>query len=166
MVAKVPQASVTLTLDGWKRRFLDGMGAPSTPEATPLSSWTADPRFAVRFYSGRAVYSRDVHLPDTFSGRRSWLDLGRVGEMARVRVNGNDLGVVWTSPYRVEISRALRVGRNSIEIEVANYWRNRIVGDRQPGAKPQTMAPITPFDAATPLRDSGLLGPVTLLLSQ
>ena len=90
------------------------------------------------------------------------LDLGEVGEMARVRINGHDLGVVWWSPARIGIAGALRSGENTVEIEVANYWRNRLVGDRQPGATQHTFAPIAPYDETTTLRLSGLIGPVTL----
>lgn len=166
--AKAPSALVPgtslLTLDGpWQVKFPKGMGAPAETIFSSLSSWTEHEDPAIRYYSGRAVYRTTFEINDDVTSD-AMLDLGEVGEMARVRINDNDLGVVWWSPARIEIGKVLSRGENTIEIEVANYWRNRLVGDRQPGATPYTFAPITPYDATTTLRPSGLIGPVKLIL--
>ena len=60
-----------------------------------------------------------------------YIDLGEVNNMARVRVNGKDMGVVWSAPFRVKITSALVVGKNNIDIEVVNLWPNRLIGDEQ-----------------------------------
>ena len=68
----------------------------------------------------------------------------------------------WKPPYAVDVTEALKPGRNTLSVRVVNFWANRMIGDQQPGAKPLTFAPIQPFKASDPLMTSGLLGPVTL----
>ena len=159
--ARVPTETLA-SIDGpWDVSFLDGRGAPAHAGFDTLASWTdhADP--AIKYYSGRATYRTEFSLADAPPAQVS-LDLGSVGEMARVRINGHDFETVWWSPTRLDVSGALKQGGNTIEIEVANYWHNRLVGDRQNGAVNYTFAPIKPYDANTPLRPSGLIGPVRL----
>ncbi|AHE55710.1 glycosyl hydrolase [Sphingomonas sanxanigenens] len=149
-----------VALDGpWSLSFLDGMGAPPTATFDSLHSLTESEDPAIRYYSGRVSY-RQTFRVRAMPRIHAWLDLGAVGDMARVIVNGQDLGVTWTQPARVDIAGALKRGENSIEIITANYFQNRLIGDRQPGAKPQTFAPITVYAAGDKLRPSGLIGPV------
>lgn len=150
--------------DGWSVAFHDGQGVSAGKRPFDLASWSDSEDFAVRHYSGRATYSRrlDLTATDLSQGDRIELDLGRVAEIARVRVNGRDLGVVWTAPYRRDVTDALRPGRNEIEIDVTNYWSNRMIGDLQPGAQPYTFSSLQPFEPTSPLRPSGLLGPVVI----
>jgi hypothetical protein len=158
--------AVLARLDGdWRVEFLDGQGTPAVATLRPGVSWTDDADPAIRHYSGRAKYSRtvDVHRSWIAENRRVELDLGTVAEIARVRVNGRDFGAWWTAPFARDITSALRPGRNEIEIVVTNYWVNRLIGDEQPGAAPVTFAPIKPYTKESPLRPSGLLGPVRLL---
>jgi hypothetical protein len=110
--------------------------------------------------------------------------------MARVSVNGRELGVVWTPPLRVDVTNALRAGANLLEIEVANRWRNRLVGDerlgpeaeyatggnllrwpdwisgagRRPATGRTTFATWKHFSADSPLLPSGIVGPVRILV--
>ena len=117
-------------------------GAPrgTTPEHLTfdrLVSWPDHPNAAVRDYSGTATYEQTVELPASFlaGGRRIELDLGRVEVMAEVRVNGRNLGVVWKSPYRIDVTDALRTGKNKISISVVSTWINRMIADdRLPSA--------------------------------
>jgi len=148
----------------WQVAF-EGQGAPARTRFAGLTSWTDNADAAIRYYSGRAVYSRtfDIGAEHVADGRRVELDLGQFAEMARVIVNGRDLGFVWTEPHRLDVTDALKPGQNTVEIVVTNYWLNRMVGDAQPGAQVQTFATIRPFTAGTPLRPSGLLGPVRLI---
>jgi hypothetical protein len=143
--------------------FLDGMGAPARTRL-PAMSWTESDLPAVRYYSGRARYSREFVVPRNWLGKnRVELDLGEVGEMARVSVNGQDQGLWWIAPFRRDITDALRPGANRLEIIVTNYWANRLIGDEQPGATRTTFTPIRPYQADAPLRPSGLSGPVRLI---
>jgi hypothetical protein len=154
------------TLEGpWEAEFLDGLGAPARLQLPASASWTENADPAIRYYSGRAKYTRTISVPDTWraQGRRIELDLGEVGDLARVRINERDLGVLWNAPFRRDITDALRAGDNKMEIIVTNYWANRLIGDEQPGATRFTFAPIRPYTASSPLRRSGLLGPVRLM---
>ena len=94
------------------------------------------------------------------------LDLGKVYDLARVRLNGVDLGVVWKEPFVVDVTGALQEGVNNLEIEVTNTWHNRIIGDLQPGAEQITYTTHKFYDAASPLRESGLAGPVRLIIQK
>ena len=84
--------------------------------------------------------------------------------MARVKLNGHDVGGVWTSPYRVDVTRWLKRGRNRLEVEVVNCWHNRIIGDLAlPRSQRITHQSVTALKTDTPLQPSGLMGPVKLL---
>ena len=79
-------------------------------------------------FAGVGTYATELEI-DAVDGRTAVLDLGDVGDLARVRVNGTDCGVAWTAPWRVDVSGALRPGRNRIEIDVANSWMNRLIAE-------------------------------------
>lgn len=146
----------------WRVTFQPGRGVSGRLTFDRLTSWTDQADFDVRHFSGVATYATTFQAPAVRSGRLL-LDLGEVGEMGRVHVNGRALGVVWTSPFRLDITDAVRPGENRLEIEVANFWHNRLVGDLQPGVKPVGFTTVSYYAAETPLRPSGLLGPVTLM---
>ena len=126
-----------------------------------LEDWINRPEEAVRYFSGTAVYRRTVTVPPQPSGRPLYLDLGAVKETARVRLNGQDLGVVWCHPWRVEITPALRTGANALEIEVVNLWPNRVVGDSKLPAEQRRTRTNNSFDQS--ILSSGLLGPVRVM---
>jgi hypothetical protein len=157
------QSSELATLEGpWDVRFIDGQDAPRNVRLA--GAWTDHENPAMRHYSGRAAYTGNIAVRgEWLRDQRIELDLGDVRELARVLVNGVDQGVWWTAPFRRDITDALRAGDNRLEIIVTNYWANRLIGDEQPGATRFTFAPIRPYSADSPLRPSGLLGPVRLL---
>ena len=96
-------------------------------------------------------------------GTRLWLDLGDVKNLAEVTVNGKALGIVWKTPFRVDVTSALKPGANTLEIKVTNLWVNRLIGDQQPGvAKKYTYTTQQFYQADSPLLPSGLLGPVVI----
>ena len=84
--------------------------------------------------------------------------------MAKVRVNGEYAGGAWTHPYRVDITPMLKEGENTLEVEVVNNWRNRLIGDAAlPESERLTWTNFQVVNAAEPLQASGLLGPVRIL---
>ena len=93
-----------------------------------------------------------------------YIDLGKVMVMARVKINGQEVGGVWTAPYRLNISQAVRKGNNELEIEVVNNWRNRIIGEKNlPESERFTFQTASYLNKDSELQSSGLLGPVQIL---
>ena len=92
------------------------------------------------------------------------LDLGTVKNLAQVRLNGSELGVLWKPPFRIPITRAAHAGRNELEVRITNLWVNRLIGDQQrPVSERVTWTTFTPYSGQTPLLPSGLLGPVKVV---
>lgn len=160
-----PTPAPLLELAGpWTVAFQPGRGAPAKTELAKLGSLSdhADP--GVKYFSGEATYATSFTLPKGLRPHAPlWLDLGKVGDVAEVRVNGRPAGNLWKAPYRAEIGDLVRPGRNRLEVKVANLWVNRLVGDRQPGADPIAFTAGKTYTAKAPLRASGLIGPVRLL---
>ena len=154
----------------WKVSFERGKGAPETADFQRLVSWTKMPLSAsddgIKYFSGTATYSKTIDVPadDLAHGAHLWLDLGDVRELADVKVNDVDLGILWKTPYKVDVTGAIKPGENRVEIKVTNLWVNRMIGDQQPWAmKKYAFADFTPYKADSPLLPSGLLGPVRLI---
>ena len=114
----------------WDVSFDPEWGGPEHVVFDELQDWTEREERGIKYYSGIATYRKTFDMPPV-SADRVYLDLGTVNDMARVRLNGKTLGVVWCAPWRVDISDALRHGENVLEIDVANRWANRLYGDRQ-----------------------------------
>ncbi|WP_255413299.1 glycosyl hydrolase [Brevundimonas sp. MYb33] len=163
--APAPVTTPLLTIAGpWEAQFQAGRGAPDRLAMERLSDLSTSKDAGVRYFSGTATYRTTFNLTDAPSPLS--LDLGAIGDVAQVLVNGRDLGVVWKPPYRVPLSDAVRAGENSLEIRVANLWVNRLIGDAQAGAEKIAFTTAPTYDAAAPLRPSGLLGPVQILRSE
>jgi hypothetical protein len=165
-----PSYTVMRELSGpWMVRFDPEWGGPASAEFAELVSWTKRPEDGVQHYSGTATYVKtfavsDADLPS--GGGRIHLDLGTVCNLAEVRLNGKGLGVLWAKPFRVDVTDALKAGDNELEIDVVNFWPNRVIGDAGlPPEQRRTRTNIRKLTKDTPLMDSGLLGPVTLQLS-
>lgn len=155
----------SIQLNGpWTVRFRPEWGGPESATFESLTSWTTRPEEGIRCYSGVATYTKEVAWPTPLApGAELWLDLGDVRELAEVRVNGQSCGVVWTPPFRVNISRAVKPGTNQCEIDVVNFWPNRIIGDASlPAELRRTRTNVRKLVAGTPLMESGLLGPVSI----
>ena len=153
------------TVEGpWKVAFEPGRGAPESITLDSLISWSDSTDAGVKYFSGAGTYSKTVRAsPEWFKkGTKLWINLGEVKNLAEVTVNGKSLGIVWHTPYRVDVTSALKPGANEVRIKVINAWVNRLIGDQQPGATKYTFADVTPYRANSPLLSSGLLGPVQI----
>ena len=149
---------------GWSVRFDPKWGGPEAVQFEQLISWPKRPEAGIKYYSGKATYRKTFDLPEgiTNGGRRLLLNLGVVKNVAEVRLNGRNLGVVWTEPFSVDITDAAKPAGNELEIDVINLWPNRLIGNAAlPAGQRLTRTNIT-MDAKAPLLDSGLLGPVTI----
>ena len=151
----------------WTVRFPSHTGAPIEVNWEALSSWPDSEVAAIKYYSGVADYTTRFEVPARMpnTGTRVEIDLGRLAGVARVHVNGTDLGVVWKPPYSVDVTDALIAGVNTLRCEVANTWHNRLVGDAS--VVESERATVTnirgPFGEETPLVEAGILGPVRIL---
>lgn len=151
----------------WMVRFDTNWAGPAEVQFDSLVSWTDRVEPGIKYFSGTAVYEKSLDLPESAvrsSGARLMLDLGDVRELAEVKVNGKSCGIVWTPPFRVDISSAVKPGANKLEVEVVNFWPNRITGDAAlPKEARLTQTNIRRLTAETKLMESGLLGPVHLM---
>jgi hypothetical protein len=177
-------------LDGaWQLSFDPKWGGPKSVVFDKLTDWSTNVDKGIKYYSGIAVYKKLFDAPANFSEfktdlKQSWLlNLGEVKNMARVKLNGKEVGVVWTAPWQLDISEALKARDNVLEIEVANLWPNRLIGDEflpddgiQNGQWPEWLLKGQPrpgkrfsfttfkhYSKDSPLFKSGLLGPVKII---
>lgn len=165
-IAQTVETPVATVTAPWSVTFEPGRGAPAKTTMTVLQplDTSADP--GIRYFSGVATYSSAFDLGRASVGKSLSLDLGTVGDVAEVRINGQSVGTLWHVPYRVDIGRAVRAGRNTIEVRVANLWVNRLIGDAQPNAQKVTFTTLPTYRADAPLRTSGLVGPVVLSIGR
>ncbi len=151
----------------WTVHFDPKWGGPETAKFDSLVSWTTRIEPGIKFYSGTATYEKTFDAPSSkpkVKNSKLFLDLGDVRELAEVRVNGKSCGILWCPPWRVDVTDALQPGENKLEIEVVNFWPNRLIGDAAlPKEQRLTQTNIRELKANTPLPDSGLFGPVKLL---
>jgi len=190
----------------WNVSFDPDWGGPDSVVFEELTDWTQHSNLGIKYYSGTAVYKQTFDLPegvlsDTFlnnlqksaertneqqpelsSENRYYLDLGALKNMARINLNGKNIGTLWTTPWRLDITDALKPKGNILEIEVVNLWPNRLIGDEQlpedgiqNGRWPEwilgnqkrtsgryTFTTHRHYDKNSPLLKSGLLGPVLI----
>lgn len=153
------------TLDRpWTVSFDPEWGGPRKAVFNTLQDWSEHPSDSIRYYSGTAVYTTQFEFHP--GEGRYFLDLGEVNNMARVSVNGHDLGIVWTSPWEVELTGALKEGANELTVEVTNLWVNRLIGDERNPEQRYTYTTFRHYDANSPLLPSGLSGPVRILTAE
>jgi len=163
-----PMRSALSAVPGpWKVAFDPKWGGPAEVEFATLDDWAQRPEPGIRNYSGTAVYRTTFDAPNAATlppGRQAVISLGDVKAMAAVKLNGQDLGVAWCSPWRVSVPAGLlRASGNELEIKVANLWINRLIGDAALSEKDRkTSTSLNPFKPGTPLQPSGLLGPVII----
>jgi hypothetical protein len=169
----------------WEVAFDPEWGGPAKFLFEELEYWSKRPEEDIRYYSGAATYRKAFDIPEGVHGNL-YIELGTVKNVAQVRLNGRDLGVVWTSPWRVPIDGVAHEKGNELEIEVVNLWPNKLIGDgRLPKENRQTVTNVRTYEPTLPkdfdhrgcpiceerrktgmppeLLPSGLLGPVRIL---
>lgn len=152
------------TLEGsWTVRFNTELDAPVKAEFDSLTDWSVHENINIKYYGGTATYFKTFEFTDDINKTVS-VNLGRVEKLATVRINGINMGTLWCYPYQVNISKALKKGKNTIEVDVTNPWWNRIVGDLQDGVTKKHTWMTFPFEWAkqAPLQPAGLFGPVVI----
>jgi hypothetical protein len=135
-----------------------------------LMDWSRHPEEGVKSYSGVATYEAVFDVSGSSDGGRVFVDVGEVKEMARVSLNGRDLGVVWCPPWRVKIPAGLLRGKgNEIRIAVANTWHNRLAADHAlPNGERLARVGhgLSQVAAQEGIQPAGLLGPVRVLVER
>lgn len=126
-----PKPQTIATLAGpWTVSFDKSQRGPQDPVVfQSLYDWSTSKEDAIRYYSGTAVYRTEFTLKDIVPNSPLFINLNEVAVMAKVKVNGQYIGGVWTPPYRLNISEVIKQGTNKVEIEVVNTWVNRLIGD-------------------------------------
>ena len=158
--------STLLTIDSpWQVSFQEQRGAPASAQFDKLIDLSDSEVDGIKYFSGVATYSNSFELTeDQLSAEQLLLDLGKVGVMAEVTINGKDLGVYWKAPYRLDIKEALQVGKNNIEVKVTNLWINRLIGDSRPDVtEPVTWSQYKMYKPTSQMSPSGLMGPVKIV---
>jgi hypothetical protein len=149
----------------WDISFAPGLGAPASTRMDSLIDWAKAKDPGIRYHSGKAVYNKELELPGSlFSDDcQIILDLGNVGNIAGVKVNGKTFGNFWNFPMEINVTGAVRRGKNDLEITVTNTWHNRLMGDIKYPEQARTWL-VTELFYKNPdwLVPSGLMGPVQL----
>jgi hypothetical protein len=158
---RVPRS---IPLDGhWTLTFPAGWGAPETLRVDKLASWTELPLPAeAQAFSGTATYTTEFDLDPLAAGMKAELDLGRVEAIASVRLNNEAVGTLWTAPYRLDITRLVKSGANTLSVSVTNTWFNRLAYDAGLPESQRKTWTIKGPSKGTALKPTGLLGPVTI----
>ena len=167
---KAAPAPVALSAP-WNLTFLHGgPDLPPPQSLLALRSWTDATDPAAQTFAGTARYETEFTLPPDAKAADWLLDLGDVRETARVFVNGKEVDLLWSLPFRTRIGAVLKPGKNTLAVEVTNLAANRIRDLDRRKIEWKKFHEINfvniaykPFDASGwPLQPSGLLGPVTL----
>ena len=173
---KISNSIKVQPLDGaWELFFKEGQGAPSRVIFPELISWTEHENQAIRYFSGIVKYVKTFQYDINSKYGEGWkvfLDLGELSKIADIRLNDKRFGVAWTKPFRFDVTEILQNGDNTLTVDVANTWSNRLTGDAITGQKytntnirttniPGLNKLQVPW-AEVPLIRSGLFGPVTL----
>ena len=161
-----PSLAPLQTIEGaWEVSFDPRWGGPAHVRFDRLEDWSQRNELGIRYYSGKATYRIRFDTKNAGTDRALCLSLGLVHNIASVRLNGHDMGVVWCAPWRVNLPvDALKASGNDLEITVANLWLNRLIRDSGlPENERLTWIPGKyPFQPNDPLQPSGLLGPVRI----
>ena len=151
----------------WMLTFPEGWGISEPVDLQELKPWRVlQLSEEGRAFSGTATYTTHLHLDKKNRRARYMLSLGNVEEIAVVYVNDREIATLWAQPYECDITEALQKGDNRLTVAVTSTWYNRLVYDaRQPEPERKTWVLAGP-DARAPLRDSGLLGPIRLVVEE
>lgn len=169
-VAEPVEATTIQTVTStWQVHFDQKKGGTADEEFPELVSWTRKENPIVKYFSGTAIYKTTVTIDSTqlATSARIFIDLGVVKNIADLSINGTPAGVLWKAPFRTaDIKPLLKEGDNLLEIKITNVWRNRMIGDVQPGEKHPVTAIRRFYKSTDKLLPSGLLGPVRIITEQ
>jgi len=114
----------------WNVSF-DGNGAPLPMVMKTLKDISQYKADDVKYFSGTISYKNQINIEELKEGAKMTLDLGEVNVIAKVFINGKLTGTLWKYPFSIDVTDALKKGKNDLKIDVANLWVNRIIGDQK-----------------------------------
>ncbi|PJC87017.1 glycoside hydrolase [Vibrio sp. HA2012] len=165
-VAK-PEVVETVNVSGpWEVTFEKGLELPESFTMDKLEPLEKSSNPKVKYFSGTVSYKTHFSAPANKAEGAVWLDLGKVGDVAQIFINGKEVSTLWYAPKRVDVSQYLTDKDNTLEVKVANLWVNRLIGDKQEGVRPLTWTAAPTFKPTAPLRASGLIGPVKMEIEE
>jgi hypothetical protein len=149
----------------WTLTFDTARRGPADPVVfNQLEDWSKRSEDNIKNYSGTVLYTTSFKAPALPKGERFMLNLGSVKVMAKVTLNGKEMGTAWTAPWQIDVTGALKEGENLLKVEVVNTWVNRLIGDSKlPAAERKTWTNVNPYRPTSAYDPSGLMGPVQLL---
>ncbi len=168
-----PDAISTEIKGPWLLSFPEKWGAPASVELNELISWTDHENQGINYFSGTASYTNSFNISkETLqTNRKVVIDLGEVLDVAEVFVNGESAGILWTSPFRLNIQDYVKQGENHLEVKITNMWINRLTGDMDLPVEEKFCKTNHPYmtkdrsqigDETYRIQRAGLLGPVTI----
>lgn len=187
--ATVETLPAPIQIEGdWNVTFPTQTAGTLTATWPKLVSWTENSDDNIKYFSGTATYEKEIDLPQEYLEKNLSIELqlGQVDVIAEVIVNGKNLGILWKSPFNMDISKVAQAGKNQLQIKVTNLWANRLIGDEQypedverngvvaktwpkwlinsekRDSKRTTFTAWRKWDAKGELQTSGLLGPVII----
>lgn len=115
----------------WSVEFDQDWAGPGLVTFNKLQDWSTRPEEGIKHYSGTAQYSKTFSITEQQVKKQApiYLDLGEVQQVAEITLNGKSLATLWKPPFALDISNALKAGRNLLEIKITNTWVNRLIGD-------------------------------------
>ena len=161
---QAPTHELDLKEVSWQIHFPEGWGVDNTPLVTHrLTAWKDLPiSDEGKSFSGTTTYETTFTLDNRSDKTAYYLNLGRVEVIAKVKINGKEAGTCWTSPYVLDVTRYLREGENRLQVEVTSTWFNRLVYDAGLPEESRKTWTIAGPKAHAPLKEYGLLGPVSI----
>lgn len=129
--ATTAKTSAPVVIDQpWQVYFDTTMGGPSAPVFFPTpTDWTKHDDLRIKYFSGTAIYRNTFKLNKKDKRATYRLSLSLLNAAAEVIINGQSAGIVWCSPWDIDITKQLKKGKNQIELRVCNTLWNRLVGD-------------------------------------
>ncbi len=153
------QENQALELNTWTISFNSDFGCAQELSELELFDWTTSNNEQIKYYSGEAIYRTTF---DWNGASEAYLFLGKLHDVAEVKLNNRNMGVVWTAPYKIKLND-LKKGHNVLEIKVANTWNNRLIGDNNQPAEKRVSWTTAPYRLeGQPLLPAGLLGKVII----
>ena len=130
---KINPKPATEIIGNWKVSFVPKTDKSFELDFPELIDFSIHSNTAVNYFAGTATYRKSINIESGLleKGQKIMLDLGKMNDIAEVKVNGKNLGVLWYPPYSVDVTDALKKGENELEIAVTTNWANRLIGDEQ-----------------------------------